>query len=264
MPYAAIDDSVTLYYELKGEGLPIVFIHPFVMGHNVFMHQEPLAAHYQTVFYDVRGHGQSSKGDLPITIDLLARDLKKLLDHLGIEKAVLCGYSQGGLVAQEFALLFPDRIHALILSGGFSELNNFTPKFFIKSVMALARLRQIPIAAKLQAKLNKRFPEDEPKIYEYGKKADSKRAAEYCKAGLIYNSTHSLYRLKMPILLVYGSLETPMHHYRIPFQMAAPQTQVVFIEKGTHQVPPQSFEKFNAVVHQFLQPLNARKKGEAK
>lgn len=264
MPYATIDDSATLYYELKGEGLPIVFIHPFVMGHNVFMHQEPLAAHYQTIFYDVRGHGQSSKGDLPITIDLLARDLEKLLDHLGIQKAVLCGYSQGGLVAQEFALLFPDRIHALILSGGFSELNNFTPKFFIKSVMALARLRQIPIAAKLQAKLNKRFPEDEPKIYEYGKKADSKRAAEYCKAGLVYNSTHSLYHLKMPILLVYGSLETPMHHYRIPFQMAAPQTQVVFIEKGTHQVPPQSFEKFNAAVHKFLQPLNARKKGEAK
>jgi pimeloyl-ACP methyl ester carboxylesterase len=259
MPYAVIDDSVSLYYEVEGEGLPIVFIHPFVMGHNVFMHQRPLATHYQTIFYDLRGHGQSSKGVLPITIDLLAHDLKKLLDRLGIEKAVLCGYSQGGLVAQEFALLFPERTHAIILSGGFSELNNFTPKFFISSIMAMARLGQVPMAAKLQAKLNKRFPQDEKRIYDYGKQADGKRAAQYCKAGLKYNSTHSLYRLKMPILLVYGSLETPMHHYRIPFERAAPQTQVVFIDKGTHQVPPQSFEKFNAAVHRFLAPIAERK-----
>lgn len=263
MPYARIDDSVSLFYKIEGEGLPIVFIHPFVMGHNVFMHQRPLAAKYQTIFYDLRGHGQSSKGELPITIDLLANDLKKLLDRLEIEKAVLCGYSQGGLVAQEFALLFPERTHALILSGGFSELNNFTPKFFVNSVRWMARLGQIPMAAKLQAKLNKRFPEDEQRIYKYGKKADGQRAAEYCEAGLIYNSTHSLYRLKMPILLVYGSLETPMHHYRIPFERAAPQTQVVFIEKGTHQVPPQSFEKFNEAVHQFLASMSEKEAGEA-
>lgn len=255
MPYAAIDDSVRLYYKVKGEGLPIVFIHPFVMGHNVFMHQTPLAAHYKTIFLDLRGHGQSSKGNLPITIDLLANDLKKLLDQLGIDKVVLCGYSQGGLVAQEFALLFPERTHALILSGGFSELNNFTPRFFIKSVEKLARFGLVSVAAKLQAKMNKRFPEDEKRIFEYGKKTDGKRAAEFCKAGLIYNSTHSLYRLEMPILLVYGTLETPMHHYLIPFEKAAPQTQVVFIEKGTHQVPPKSFEQFNAAVHRFLQSL---------
>lgn len=262
MPFAAIDDSVSLYYERRGKGLPIIFIHPFVMGHNVFMHQKPLAENYETIFYDLRGHGQSSRGDLAVTIDLLANDLKKLLDHLGIDKAVLCGYSHGGLVAQEFALLFPERTYALILSGGFSELNNFTPKFFIKSVMAMARLKQVPMAAKLQAKLNKRFPEDEQRIYEYGKKADGKRAAEFCKAGLVYNSTHSLYRLKVPILLVYGELETPMHHYRFPFEAAAPQTKVVFIEKGTHQVPPQSFEKFNAVVNRFLQSLLEGKAGD--
>src|SRR5690606_33292022 len=99
MSYAKIDDSLTLYYQTKGEGLPIVFIHPFVMAHNVFMHQEPLAEKYQTIFFDMAGHGNSSKGDVPLTIELLAEHLKKLLDRIGIDKVVVCGYSHGGLVA---------------------------------------------------------------------------------------------------------------------------------------------------------------------
>ncbi|MGI2329008.1 alpha/beta fold hydrolase [Planococcus sp. YIM B11945] len=258
MPYAAIDDSLSLYYHVKGQGLPIVFIHPFVMGHNVFMHQEILSEQYQTIFYDIAGHGQSSPGDLPLTIDLLANHLKKLLDHLGIEKAVVCGYSHGGLIAQEFALQYPERTIAVILAGGYSELNNFSPVFFIKSVMYLAKIRQVPIAAKLQAKLNKHYPEDEEKIYRYGKKSDARRSYEFCKTGLDYKSTYSLYRLKMPIMLVYGELETPMHHYQDPFRQAAPQTQVVYIKGGTHQVPPQFFSQFNRAVDRFLQPINKR------
>lgn len=256
MPFAKIDDSLQLYYHVKGTGLPAVFIHPFVMGHNVFMHQERLAENYRTIFYDIAGHGQSTKGDLPITIDLLADHLKGLLDHLGIEKVVLCGYSQGGLVAQEFALKYPQRTIAVVLSGGFSELNNFSPRFFIKTIMALAKARQLPIAAKMQAKANKYYPEDEKKIFDYAVRTDAQRAYEYCKVGLRYKSTYSLHRLKMPILLVYGSLEKPMHHYRIPFQKAAPQSEVVFIKNGTHQVPPNSFPQFNAVLHRFLQPLS--------
>lgn len=263
MPYAKIDDSLTLYYHTKGEGLPIVFIHPFVMAHNVFMHQEALAGNYRTIFFDMAGHGNSTKGDLPLTIELLADHLLKLLDHIGVEQVVVCGYSHGGLVAQEFALNYPERTIAVILSGGYSELNNFPPKFFIKSVMYLSKFRLVPVAAKLQAKLNKYYPEDEDKIYKLARKTDPQRAYEFCKTGLKYVSTYSLYRLKMPILLVYGTLEKPMHHYRIPFQRAAPQTQVVFIEGGDHQVPPRSFRKFNAAIDDFLQPIAARQRKNA-
>lgn len=256
MPYAAIDESVSLYYHVKGEGVPIVFIHPFVMGHNVFKHQEHLADKYKTIFYDLTGHGQSSKGTVPLSIELLAKDLKKLLDKIGVKKAVICGYSHGGLVAQEFALTYPEQTLALILSGGYSEINSLAPKLFIKSVMALAKIRQIRLVAKIQAKLNKCFPEDEKEIYEYARKSDAVRSYEFCKTGLHYKSTNSLHRLNMPVLLVYGSLEKPMHHYRIPFQQAAPQTEVVYIKNGTHQLPPRSYSVFNAVVDRFLQPIS--------
>src|SRR5690606_857089 len=153
---------------------------------------------------------------------------------------------------------YPERTLGIILSGGYSELNNFSPRFFIKSVMYLSKFRLVPVAAKLQAKLNKNFPEDEGKIYRLARKTDPQRSYEFCRTGLDYVSTYSLHRLKMPILLVYGTLEKPMHHYRIPFLKAAPQTQVVFIEGGDHQVPPLSFRQFNAAVDRFLQPTAAR------
>ena len=256
MPFAKIDESLSLYYHTKGEGLPVVFIHPFVMGHNVFMHQEALAERYMTIFYDLAGHGQSSKGNEPLSIAGLAEDMKKMLDELGINKVVLCGYSYGGLVAQEFALKYPERAEALILSGGFSKIDNLIPKFIIKLVMLMVKFGHVSLAAKWQAKFHKCNREEEKEIYEYARQSDAQRCYEFCQAGLNYNSTDSLHKLDLPILLVYGSLEKPIHHYRIPFQRKNPNTQVVYIKYGTHQLPLRSYIQFNKIVNRFLQPLN--------
>ena len=260
MPYAKIDDSLSLYYNIKGDGLPVVFIHPFVMGHNVFKYQEALSHRYKTIFFDLPGHGQSSKGSKSASISGFADDLKKLLDELGVEKPVLCGYSHGGLVAQEFALKYPERSAALILSGGFSKIETFIPKLIIKLVQLMVQFGQVSLAAKWQAKFHKCDHEDENEIFELARQSDAQRSYEYIKSGLHYDSTSQLHKLDMPILLIYGSLEKPMHRYRIPFQKEAPQTQVVYIKHGTHQLPPWSHQNFNAIVDIFLQSLNNKEK----
>lgn len=258
MPYALMEDATALYYEITGQGTPIVFIHPPVMGHLVFKHQKRLAADYQTIFYDLRGHGQSSKGSTPLSIELLAKDINYLLDQLNIQKAVICGFSNGGTIAQEFALLYPERTEALVLSGGYSRVDSFNLKSMLRFGMAMAKIRKVPIVAKMQAKSHKYYKEDETEFYQYGKLADSQSVYEFCKAGLSYNSTHSLYRLKIPVLLVYGSQEKSMHHYRLPFQQYVSNVKVVYIEGASHEVPPRHFPKFNLVVHQFLQLQNSR------
>lgn len=253
MPYAYMEDATTLYYEIAGRGTPIVFIHPPVMGHLVFKHQKRLAADYQTIFYDLRGHGLSSKGNTPLSIELLAKDVKCLLDELNIPKAVICGFSNGGTIAQEFALLYPERTMALVLSGGYSRVDSINLKSMLRFGEAMSKLDKVPILAKMQAKSHKYFKEDEAEFYQYGKLADPQSVYEFCKAGLSYNSTHSLYRLKMPVLLVYGSQEKSMHHYRIPFRQYASNVTVVYIKGASHEVPPRHFPEFNGVVHQFLQ-----------
>jgi len=263
MPFAKIDDSLSLYYHMKGEGLPVVFIHPFVMEHNVFKHQEALAARYKTIFFDLAGHGRSTKGNKSISIAGLADDLKKMLDELGIETAVLCGYSHGGLVAQEFALKYPERSEALILSGGFSKIDTLIPKLIIKLVQVMVQFGQVSLAAKWQAKFHQCDQEDEKEIFELARLSDAHRSYEYIKSGLQYDSSSQLHKLDIPILLIYGSLEKPMHRYRIPFLKKAPQTQVVYIKNGTHQLPPRSYQEFNAIIDTFLQPLNDHQKKKA-
>lgn len=254
MPYALMEDATALYYEITGQGTPIVFVHPPVMGQMVFQHQKRLAKDFQPILYDLRGHGQSSKGDTPLSIELLAKDIKCLLDELNIPKAVICGFSNGGTIAQEFALLYPERTEALILSGGYSRVDSFNLKSMLRFGMGMAKIRKISIVAKMQAKSHKYFKEDETTFYQYGKLANSQSVYEFCKAGLNYNSTPSLHRLDMPVLLVYGSQEKAMHHYRLPFEQYASNVKVIYIEGANHEVPPRHFPEFNRVVHQFLQP----------
>ncbi|WP_018391941.1 alpha/beta hydrolase [Bacillus sp. 37MA] len=253
MLHVKIDDSVSLYYHVKGKGKPIVFIHPPVIGHKVFKHQEELADRYQTIFYDLRGHGQSTAGNARLSIPLLTEDLKKLLDEIGISKAVVCAFSNGGTVAQDFALQYPERTEALILSGGYSEVNSFSLKSTIKLGMTFAKLNQIPLIAKVLAKTHKVTKEDEEEFFQYACKANPQRVYEFCKAGLSYSSTERLHQLKIPVLLVYGSNEKTMHHYRKPFQEASAYVKVNYIKGAFHEVPPRHFREFNEAIHRFLQ-----------
>ncbi|MDN7246805.1 alpha/beta fold hydrolase [Planococcus shenhongbingii] len=253
MPYATIEDSVSLYYRVEGEGVPIVFIHPPVLGYKVFKHQEKLAHSWQTIFYDLRGHGQSSRGNTSLSIDLLANDLKKLLDKIGISKAVICGFSNGGTIAQEFALLYPEHTSALILSGGYPKVDHLSLKSKVYFGMVMAKLRRIPTVAKMQAKTHKYFERDEQELFDYAKKADGEKVYEYCKAGLHYNATPFLHRLTMPILLIYGDLEKTMHRHRKPYLKAARNVEVIYVKGISHEVPPKKFPEFNEIVHNFLQ-----------
>ena len=74
-----------------------------------------LADNFRLIRYDTRGHGLSEAPPPPYSAGTLARDVAGLLDRLRIDPAVVCGLSVGGLIAQQFAIDFPDRVRALVL-----------------------------------------------------------------------------------------------------------------------------------------------------
>jgi pimeloyl-ACP methyl ester carboxylesterase len=76
-----------------------------------------LAQHYHVVWYDLRGHGQTGPSPCPTyTLELLADDLHVLLDSLHMQRAIICGLSLGGMVAQAFAARYPQMLAALVLA----------------------------------------------------------------------------------------------------------------------------------------------------
>ena len=74
-----------------------------------------LASDFRLIRYDTRGHGLSEASPPPYSAGALARDVAGVLDGLGITNVVLCGLSVGGVIAQQFAIDYPDRVRALVL-----------------------------------------------------------------------------------------------------------------------------------------------------
>ncbi|MEX0804384.1 MAG: alpha/beta fold hydrolase, partial [Candidatus Binatia bacterium] len=127
-------DGVNLYYELYGQGDPLVL----VAGTGISLapwriSQVPeFAKHYQVLIYDHRGLGRSDKPDVPYSTRLFAKDCAGLMDALGINKAHVMGHSMGGRVAQWVALDYPEKVRSLVLSGSgsgkYSELLEDYPR----------------------------------------------------------------------------------------------------------------------------------------
>lgn len=108
-------NGTQLYYEMMGEGHPLVLIHGVYLDTRMWDDQfSVFANHYQVIRYDVRGFGKSA---LPQVSYADRQDLYELLQFLGIKKTYLLGLSLGGGIAIDFTLDHPDRVDALLLVG---------------------------------------------------------------------------------------------------------------------------------------------------
>jgi 3-oxoadipate enol-lactonase len=115
MPTAAVNGIDVHYTDTGGDKPAIVLSHGILMDHSMFDRQvAALSGDYRVITWDERGHGATAATG-PFTYWDSARDVIALLDHLGVETAVLGGMSQGGFLSLRAALLEPDRVRALIL-----------------------------------------------------------------------------------------------------------------------------------------------------
>ena len=108
-----------LHYEAVGSGPAILMIHGFTNHGMVWAEQvaDLLHAGYRVVIPDLAGHGLSQAADRKTTVDDLAADMLALLDHLSIDKTVICGLSLGGMIAQYMAADHPQRVSALAIAN---------------------------------------------------------------------------------------------------------------------------------------------------
>jgi pimeloyl-ACP methyl ester carboxylesterase len=114
MPTATIDNA-TIHYQLRGSGPPVLGIMGFGLDQRFWAAQIPaVTATHMFITFDNRGVGRSV-GEPVTSIEDMAEDTVGLLDHLGIERAVVFGVSMGGAIAQRLALAHPERVSALIL-----------------------------------------------------------------------------------------------------------------------------------------------------
>ena len=116
-------NGVKISYHILGEGYPLVLLHGFAMYKEFWKgHREEFSKDMQVITVDTRGCGNSEHPAEQFSMELLADDVKELLDHLGLDTAHIGGHSFGGNIAQQFALKYPKRLNKLVLMSTFASL----------------------------------------------------------------------------------------------------------------------------------------------
>ena len=168
---------------------------------------------------------------MPFTIKQFAEDLKDFMDAINIAKSIVLGFSDGGNIALEFALKYPERVEKLILNGA-----NLYPS-------GVRAIYQWPIEVGYRiAKL-------------FAKKSEkAKQNAELL--GLMVNEPHvapsELLCLTMPVLVVAGTKDMIKESHTRLIYKSLPNAQLAFVE-GDHFVANKNAEAFNKMVEHFLE-----------
>ncbi len=109
-------NGARIYYEVEGEGEPVVLIHAGIANLRMWDDQVPaLADAYRVIRYDTRGFGRTEGEDVSFSN---RADIAALLDHLGETSAHIVGVSRAGQIALDFTLEFPERVRSLVVANG--------------------------------------------------------------------------------------------------------------------------------------------------
>ncbi len=107
-------NNITLAFERRGKGTPLVLLHGYPLDHHVWDFVAPFLENgFDLIMPDLRGFGESTISDANYTIDTFASDIAGLLDHLGIKKTAIAGHSMGGYIALAFTKWHFDRVSGL-------------------------------------------------------------------------------------------------------------------------------------------------------
>jgi pimeloyl-ACP methyl ester carboxylesterase len=123
-------NGMQMYYELSGEGDPLVVLHGAYMNIPTMGAIIPkLAETHQVYALEFQGHGRTTDIDRPITYQNLADDVAAFMDAVGIEKAHVFGYSMGADAALQVAIRHPEKVDKLVVASGAYDAEGWQPEF---------------------------------------------------------------------------------------------------------------------------------------
>jgi len=133
--YADVN-GINLYFETHGTGQPMILLHGGLGSGEMFGPTLPvLAADRQVIAVDLQGHGRTADIDRPIDVRLMADDIAALIEHLGLDKPDVVGYSLGGGVAFQTAVHHPELVRRLVFVSANIRRDAIYPEMLAQQLM---------------------------------------------------------------------------------------------------------------------------------
>jgi pimeloyl-ACP methyl ester carboxylesterase len=242
-------------FEDIGSGTPILFIHPPGMGRKVFYEQKTLSAHFRIILPDLVGQGDSTFTTYSeISIKRYSKDIIGLMDHLEIDSAVIFGYSSGGCMAQDLTIHYPNRVKALIMSGGYPVVDHFILKNQHRiGIMTAKRNKELLSKALAFAHTKDRSYRKILKEHMY--KANKEVWTKSYIDSLHFNCKDKIKDIYTPTLLLYGGLADPAYPYIKFYEEHLVNKEIHVISGATHQLPTKESKKINPIIKNFVLTL---------
>jgi pimeloyl-ACP methyl ester carboxylesterase len=257
MPRLNIGD-VELYYEIAGQGEPLLFMHGLGSSSRDWQLQvEFFAERYRVVAFDARGHGQSGKPPGPYGIPLFAQDTARLIEALDLAPVHVVGVSMGGMMALQLALDAPDLVRSMtvvnctpeVVAHSWRDYVSLFQRLFVTRVLGMRKTGEF---------LGKRLfprPEQEElrRMFVERWAENDKRAYLDATRGLVgWSVSERLGEIRCPTLVIAADEDYSPVEVKRAYVAQIPGAELVVIEDSRHGTPVDQPEKFNAALLEFL------------
>lgn len=263
MSFYTDSNGTKIYYEIRGEGEPLVLLMGFGADGSVWeKHASEYEKHFKCIVLDNRGVGKSDQPKGPYSTKMMAEDTVAVMQHAGIDKARVAGISMGGAITQELALNFPEKVRSIALISTWPKFNNYAKTVY-------ENLKKLRVTSK---------PDDfmellqlwifAPPYYEYGMNY-LKEGQEGAKSNpdpqtqdgfegqldacINHNTVSRLNELNIPTLITVGEMDifTPPAFSKILHE-GIPGSEYVSFPDGGHVHHWEDLDRFNKITTEFL------------
>ncbi len=262
MPNVTIN-GIQLYYEVHGEGIPLLLIHGLGSSSRDWERQIPeFAKTYQVIVFDVRGHGRSGKPAGPYRMQQFADDAGYLLRVLGAVPAHIVGISMGGMIAYQLAVSHPEVVRSLVVVNCAPELPIRTlrdrltmwQRMMIVRLLGMRKMGEVlsnrlfikPEQEELRRIFIERWAENDPRAY-----------LSALRALIGWSVVDRLGEIRAPTLVLSSDEDYTFIGDKERYAAQMTQAEVVVIEDARHALPAEKPEEFNRAVLAFLRRIES-------
>lgn len=227
-------NGIKLYYEIYGEGPPLIRLHGnggSIQSSEIFIPE--LIKNYKVILIDSRGQGKSTDSDNPLTYEQMASDINVLLNQLNIDSAYIWGQSDGAILGLILAMNYPKKVKKLLAFGA-----NIQPDSLAVFSWTIIRFTQ---------KMNEAKTRKEKKLYQL--MLDNPNI-EYSKLNTI----------KAPVLIMAGDRDGIRPEHTLKIFQNIPNSQLSIIPGATHDASKEKMELVLQLLNDFfLKPFSMPK-----